>query len=39
MHEADDFYGVYDRRRNITPIDDDESTLQIDMVQQARTRP
>ncbi|KAL9560103.1 hypothetical protein PS6_000437 [Mucor atramentarius] len=40
MHEADDFYGVYDRRRNIAPIDDDESTLQIDMmVQQARTRP
>ncbi|KAF1798728.1 hypothetical protein FB192DRAFT_1392983 [Mucor lusitanicus] len=39
VHEADDCYGVYDRRRNSTPIDDDESTLQIDVPQQTRARP
>lgn len=38
MHETNDFYCENDRRRDSTPIDDDGSSIQIDMIAAQTTR-
>jgi hypothetical protein len=38
MHETNDFYCAHDRRRDSTPIDDDGSNIQIDMIAAQTTR-